>query len=311
MRRSPRLCAVELHGGLGNQLFQVAAALEIVEGDLDRVRVLASPSSDLRLLESIVGRSLMRASPTTVHSAWPAPKALLKRVDKALKEARRQSHQAAVRLRLIEQRRKPLLPSERNEAASGVVRRSGSQAFARGYFQDVVWAPKHSMTLARVVMETVASRVPRASSPRTVVHVRGGDYRGLGWMLGDGYYHEVLVSGFLNPGECVGVVGDDAAAVSRVRELLEGSGIETRELPAINDPVEAALRDFSAIANATRVVMSNSTFCWWATRAGDAARSERHVAYPSGWIDGDASTRHSKALCVPGWKSFPSPLSNS
>lgn len=306
MSKTPRICTVALSGGMGNQLFQLAAALEIVRGHFDRVRILASPSPGLQLLETLIGRGLIRASPTAgffVGSARP------RWMSKALKQARRQTRGAAARLRLLNRSDGPLVPSERYGSASGVVRRFGSRAFASGYFQDVEWAPTQSMALATILMDSVASRSSRSSAPRTVVNVRGGDYRRLGWVLGDSYYRGLLVSEFLTRDECVTVVGDDADAISRVRKLLEESGVETRKLPAVADPVAKALQDFSAIAHATKVIMSNSTFCWWATRAGDSARSGRRVAYPSGWIDGDASTRLSRALCVPGWEPFPSPLS--
>ena len=71
--------------------------------------------------------------------------------------------------------------------------------------------------------------------------------------------------------------GYDAHASSNVKPSLG----ETSK------PVNPAMRDFWIIANAKNLLMSNSTFCWWAAVFGDSLlpeRQTRFVAYPVGWI---------------------------
>jgi hypothetical protein len=304
MSGSPRCVTVSISGGVGNQLFQLAAALDIARGDLSRIRVVVAPGADLGLLRRLVGVRLTEASPARMLLGGFVPSTAPRWVKKRLKTIRWRIRSTGSRLGLTTAPVRSPFVSERSGSAGGSVRRFGPWAFAEGYFQDVKWAEAHSQDLVKLIRRNILD--DHVEGPPVVVHVRGGDYRNLGWLLKNHYYLRVLDSGFLRRDELVCVLGDDPVEVARVRQLLERAGAQIQELPDVIDPTEAALRDFSTIVLAERVVMSNSTFCWWATSVGDAVRPGRPVAYPSGWIDGSAETRLSRALKRPEWESFPS-----
>ena len=304
MSRPPRSVTVSISGGVGNQLFQLAAALEVAGGDLSRIRVAPAPGTDLRLLTHLVGRELTKVSPGRLLLGGFVPPTAPRWVRKRLKATRWWIRSTGSRFGLTAAPTRSSFVSERYGSAGGSVRRIGPWAVAHGYFQDVRWAQNQSHKLLELISRSVLD--DQVDVAGVVVHVRGSDYRDLGWLLKDHYYQSVLDSGQMPSADPVCVIGDDSAEIARVRRLIKRTGRTIRQLPDIVDPIEAAIRDFSVIAMARRVVMSNSTFCWWATSVGDAIRPERQVAYPSGWIDGNANTRLSRALKRPSWKAYPS-----
>ena len=72
-----------------------------------------------------------------------------------------------------------------------------------------------------------------------------------------------------------------------VAQYREG-GHKVANLPQFSG--NAAVNDFWVLAGAANVVMANSTFCWWATRVGDALRAAldgpRTVVCPRSWLAG-------------------------
>jgi hypothetical protein len=108
------------------------------------------------------------------------------------------------------------------------------------------------------------------------------------------------------------VTSDDRLAATALSEVLRSKGYDACTAADVDvhpheeaDPVDTVLRDFCLIANARNVVMSNSTFCWWAAALGDALNrpGERIVAYPKGWID--FPDEASDGMVRPGWTVVP------
>jgi hypothetical protein len=141
------------------------------------------------------------------------------------------------------------------------------------------------------------------------VHLRRGDYVTLGRELSFGYYVRSLqVLG--ESVKSVVVTSDDELAARTFCEYLKAKGYSactpseaeaSREAssPRDSDPV---LYDFCLMANAKNIIMSNSTYCWWATVLGDHLsenREERKVVYPRGWFRYHDDT--SDKLLQPNW----------
>lgn len=140
-----------------------------------------------------------------------------------------------------------------------------------------------------------------------VVSIRGGDYAPLGRMLDDDYLEGAIDAGILSGQEMVLIVGADGRANEHARQLLARHGISSSPAPTTSNALEALVMDFWAIATARSVVMSNSTFCWWAARVGETVTPEQTVTYPAGWVTGDPDHLLSRTLLLPGWR----PLASS
>lgn len=84
------------------------------------------------------------------------------------------------------------------------------------------------------------------------------------------------------------VIGDDPIHSRRYEELLTDRGYEVLPTPRLAE--NSAVNDFWLIAGAAHVIVSNSTFCWWATTVGDKRHvlsdRSRRVLAPAGWILG-------------------------
>ena len=95
------------------------------------------------------------------------------------------------------------------------------------------------------------------------------------------------------------VVGDDPEQERVYAARLIADGNEVLDAPRLSD--KPAINDFWLIARANNVVMSNSTFCWWATRVGDrfhsSAGHHRTVFAPAGWIGGAG-----RVILEPTWR---------
>ena len=189
----------------------------------------------------------------------------------------------------------------------GRITRFGTAHYMYGMFQDPRWSPRGAAALvARIVESRPAGPLRKLpTSDYAAVSIRAGDYAELGWMLDDAYLVRALESGALKDADIVLVVGEDEGANERARRLLAGHGVRSSSLPPTTDPLLALMLDFWAIAMARSVVMSNSTFCWWATRVGQAVVPHQSVIYPDGWITGDPRSALSRALLLPEWEAIP------
>lgn len=292
---------VRLTGGPGNQLFQLVAALDAVDGEWGRIRVAASRQKDFRLIEGLLGTTFRRVSRAWMFLGGYFPQHRLRRLRKLAKVFRKRIRTAPFRQRRTSRGQAP--PARTLNPTQGSIRRIGPWAFASGYFQDAGWAPAHAQTLADRIMERGHDRIRTYGTELPAVNVRGGDYERNGWVLRDAFYEGVIRSGFLDGYDAVSIVGVAPSDVERVARIFEASGFRVERPTEIPDPLEAALRDFFVMVSAPRIVMSNSTFCWWATRTSPAGR---RVAYPSGWIDHDPETPLSRALSMPSWESYTS-----
>lgn len=156
--------------------------------------------------------------------------------------------------------------------------------------------PDHWRGGIGTVLDAIVRRRPesseshRASAP-AVVHVRRGDYVALGWQLDADYYRRSvarLVEGGFDGSRGLLIVGDDRIAAVGLASILrrDGWSIATDSPHPGHQRSTSIIDDFWSIAEAPAVVMSNSTFCWWATAAGDHLHETRPVVYPIGWTGG-------------------------
>lgn len=127
-----------------------------------------------------------------------------------------------------------------------------------GWFQWSHYFRPHRSRIRRWLEFDAAIRPPEPA-PATVVHVRRTDYVGNGWALPFSFYEEALTR-LGDPGQ-VWILTDDPADPF-FRQFARWQPRFSRG---------TALEDLRFMAGARRIVMSQSTYSWWATFLGDPA----------------------------------------
>jgi hypothetical protein len=302
--RTPHI-VVDLKEQLGNQLFQYAAAKQL---ELDGAKVVFSdrtkreagaPMGGLKRLEELTGTTLPLASTWQELATGYLPRTVFTStfVDFVLS-----SPIVLPSIRRIQPTRdydpKPLIMPKR------------SLYRLQGYFQHRTWFDR---SLASVLASLeLATRDWRTQLPSFdfSVHLRRGDYVSHGWELSLDYYVRALES--LPPHiNSVVVTSDDQLAALTFSHYLKSKGYDSfvaREVDSSSQSsvprhVDPVLYDFCLMTNANNVIMSNSSFCWWATALGDSLHqgsNERAVAYPRGWVRHLDDDRD--GLVQPTWK---------
>jgi hypothetical protein len=236
---------LRLAGGLGNQLFQLAAALVCarqwgwpvvpVTGGLG---TYARPheATSLRLVRS---KRLLAAQPPSKSLSWLAAHTRVGRWMPWLG---------------VNDRTFP--------AICHGPRRGRPLALMDGYFQRG-WT--QDLLTQALAMMTVQTAVPVPRLPYDcIVHVRGTDFLGLqshGFLQPDYYANAVALAKGAGLRR-FGVVTDDPSHGARLAAHIGEAhpDVMLSVLPAASDP----LHDFHVIRSAPARIMGNSTFAWWA-----------------------------------------------
>lgn len=283
---------VRLLGGAGNELFQYAAALSI--SDVANVRTIANASDHLLSAEVLL--------PGFIRAGSDLELELLGLRDPAM------TSETRLRKRVVMRAVKPMqrfvarrTVNQHGELAAAFAPPSAGLRRPRmldGYFQHPGWFTPGD----QVVIDALLDNAPAgwAELARTVhynaVCFRRGDYEPLGWMLPTEYYDMSMPH--LSKAVPLVVIGDDTSFNESMVAHHRHRGYLATSLPQLSD--NAAVNDFWTLAGAANVVMANSTFCWWATRVGDASRAATHqprtVVCPRSWLSGA-----SHEMIQPGW----------
>jgi len=284
---------VRLTGRAGNQLFQYAAALSVA-GD----RAVRLVRADGAGQQHHLGLDLLIASPLPMAS-----KLERRLFDVVVPDPTLADTGATTRIQQVV--RRILAPSV--VRTHGHLSRSFSPrpqatnvpiGFMDGAFQHSTWfKPGDDIVVAALLASAPARWQERITDqPYAAISLRFKDYVDLGWLLGDGYYDRAVAH--LDLSLPVVVVSDDKEQAARWRSRLRQAGRTVIELPPV--ATTPAVEDFWLLAGAQQVVISNSTFAWWAARVGDAANRPpspaRTVVAPKDWILG-----FGRACLEPAW----------
>lgn len=268
---------VRLLGRLGNQLFQVAAALKLqnLEGP---VRVYARPeqSSDL---EQLLGDAVKARSPYRLLRFGVVPyfrRPRLRRLVLLLTWIPRRLS----RSRILYQRPEDSFTSKGSSAQSWK-----RPPVLVGYFQNRTW---YELADERVVDEIIgrwSDRITRRPG-EVAVHLRLGDYLDLGHAPQVDFYNS-SIDRILAGAEIGGVVfvGQEEATVKDhgFADLLHALCQRGISVEYSNG---SALEDLMLLAGCQHAVIGNSTFAWWGARIGDGLWSDkpRFVMCPRPWF---------------------------
>jgi hypothetical protein len=288
-----RVVVVVLKGGLGNQLFQYAAGTTAAQ-QLNAVLTVDGTGAGAALLDNALGIEVVQATPETLRRlAIGAPGHSTTRV---MQRIHRRTLHATGKVRYERQNHRDAhAPMPELEPRGNIV-----GLHLDGYFQHPTW---FSASLTGIAAR-LGNRLKKVASHElgrgaTVISFRRGDYVPLGWDLPLGYYERALQMVPPTDGP-VWVVGDDQMVIELIRDWLDGRGWTTSAPPDLGaDPL---VRDMALLGAAERVVMSNSTYCWWGVNAGDpdSTRSERTIITPASWLPLSGSA----TLVRPHWNAI-------
>ncbi len=154
-----------------------------------------------------------------------------------------------------------------------------------GYFQHPDYFSKTKETIIDMFLKNHDLSNDSVKN-QIVVHLRRADYINHGWELSLNYYDKIisLLSKDSNFNKTkIKILSDDPFAKFAIQNIALEYGFMINSEKKENDE----LSDFIEIVCSSTIVMSNSSFCWWATVIGDKLfQKERTVFYPSGWIKG-------------------------
>lgn len=290
MSRAP-LVVVVLDGGVGNQLFQYAAGLSIARELGATLAVRGLGSNGIRL-DEFLGGGVQLATPEMIQQlALAAPLPL---VSRALQHARRRWSTSRGQIQYVRQGHQEAYAPK----PPGIVTEATTTVLLDGYFQHPSWFSSSLSDIAHELKRRLdEGSVAESGRGATVISFRRGDYVRLDWALPMSYYDAALRS--LEPLDGpVWVIGDDSVLIGLVGDWLRRFGMEVSPLPDLGVP--PLWRDLILLSTAQRVVMSNSTYCWWGVTAGDASSTgrERTIVAPAYWLP----MKGSEALIRPTWR---------
>lgn len=265
---------LSLFGGIGNLLFQYAAAREVAaQGGGDVVLVQYATGTIDRLQHyigpvefDVVDRVTCRALGAFV--ADPAS-----RVGRLANVIGRTAVDGLVRTDVGSHAAMP---------ARGV---SGSR-FLHGYFQHPTWFGRHVDDVLLRLARHRPALVPGRLEHVVGVHLRRGDFVRAGWALPLGYYLSALRAARASGHSGVFVASDDSMARSLLEERLAGEGWDVVRGEEFGPA--SAFGDFHLLGSTGALVLSNSSFSWWAARLNEhRAGADVGPRYaPDRWVDG-------------------------
>lgn len=270
---SDRVVVVRLQGGVGNQLFEYAAGRFIAERDQARLFVERPREAGINLFDLLPATECVEV-PVEVLRRFRASGANDSKVQRLLSAVMREMPWQQAKYGIV------------REGFGGDLRvpsdvRSRNTLLI-GWFIHVDWFGSTVGSVSKMVLERLMSHPAYSlAQDATVVSFRRGDFVRWGLALGSDYYENAVAALKDRHGPCF-VVGDDDMFCDFACDWLRQRGLSAQRRPDL--PGSTGLTDLALIAGARQVIMSNSTFCWWARTAGDAAGPEgRTIIGPEPW----------------------------
>lgn len=289
---APNAATVLLRGGLGNQLFQLAAGY----------RVLGVGTGTLQLLsygnEWGPGhpdvRSLLGIDVQYPHRMY---RSMLPGV--AVRESWKDSISISMALALVSgwvtdtrfvSQSDPYAPFALQPARAYVL---------DGFFQHRDWW----MPTWQRVAEQIREREPRAATDLrgegvAAVKLRRSDYLGRGIVLVEDYYRDAIEMLGLRD-QPVTVICEDPIEIDAFSRLLSDYGCVVRKASVFTG--NPNIDDFWNLTAATTHVLANSSYSWWAAAVSQIASPSTRVAYPSPWLPNAWSNRQLPDMGIEGW----------
>lgn len=272
--RSGQPLIVLRRGGLGNQLFQHAAV--IAASRVTGGSVFYTPSDEMLRakdpqLEDLVGALPRATTAQLARFLWPPA------------WTPRPAVMWARRLRWRFGIGRPVW-----RLMDGVMEQVERPVWGDGLLYDSLFQTPACFEhgLAHVVGQVLERRPAWAVRRDDVIAVNfrtAADFRSRGWVLPWTYYEAALDRIDPDRRRTLWPIGDEQARVDEAADRLRAAGWPVKAPDG--GAARPGLNDFWNLARAGSLVMSSSTFTWWAAVVGDAIAegATREVACPSPW----------------------------
>jgi hypothetical protein len=134
-----------------------------------------------------------------------------------------------------------------------------------GYFQNYKW---YKETIIEVLDEIILNNKEKIfnqypENDLTIVF-RKSDYTKLGWELNLDYYLKSIELINKNKSKKITIASEDDNFSKIFYKFLQFNGYETAEKFSDTTGNPSLIKDFCAIIKSKSLIMSNSSFCWWA-----------------------------------------------
>jgi hypothetical protein len=286
---------VELTGGLANQLFQWAVASQLAqefgrEYFIDS-RIVCRPDARGEQLTQLGIEEMRLTSPGAREARfWAAAYRILPRVPLGLLK------RAALTAYRLDGSRLVRSTAEAREALS-----AGKRIRMRGLFQDCDYLfSRRSQIISSLGSTAIgekasSSEIPGA--PYAAVHIRRGDYvanpkyQRIFGVCSESYYQSAIAR--IDPAMPVVLVSDDREWSLGFQQRHDPEGRRLSVADGTNH-----FHDFSVLRHASSLVLSNSTFSWWAAFLSSASS----VVCPDPWF---SDGRHDQGLARSDWVKIP------
>lgn len=267
------IVCVSVSGGLGNQLFQLAAAYAYAKKENAKLQIIHTTTNGDRplywetLLKSMKSYLVSSASATLQH--W--------------------HESCATQYKEIG----PLIPT-------GIFLHGYMQS-SKYFYNDAIKKEIRSMFTSTITKEIGFSYRHLLSNKQhvVVIHARRTDYLKNQDMINfhgplPGSYYKNAVAKMLElvPNPIFLLCGDDNRFWQEIKEDIA----EVYKRPNVLLEGETDITTFSLLQNFSNVIMSNSTFIWWTTWLADA----KNVIAPSKWF-GPTGLKHYEDIYEAHW----------
>lgn len=266
VRTRPDVCV--LRGGTGNQLFQIAYASTQTIIYNRKVKFRWFDDNDVNRVFELLGSPLAR----TNHIEDFFDGEMRSTVPKIIRGISKLFSIFRFRSKTI------------TDANSLTILKSQSRYIYSGFFQTLTLPDIGLLEVRNRVYNHLVSVHKLSPQLSGVLHVRKGDYGPIGWELDSSFYRACLKQ-LQSEARFLVIAETRHVAYELIKELRESISIPDE----FDFHIESSLLDdFLNIVTAQTVVMSNSTFAWWATYVGDQFFEElginRNVFAPSPWL---------------------------
>ena len=176
----------------------------------------------------------------------------------------------------------------------------------QGYFQDPKW---YKSVLKGVIFEifskNLIKELKKINLHDVVISFRRKDYIQLGMCLSESYYINSIKKLKIKKKEKIKIVSDDESFALKFEKLLKKKGYKFYGNKRYVK--NKSFNDFLVLIKSKKLIMSNSSFCWWASVCRSKLKLEsKNVICPKQWFPGNRNLIRHLKMVHPGnpfkWK---------
>ncbi len=175
-----------------------------------------------------------------------------------------------------------------------------------GYFQNPKWYnPFFKKVIDEIFTKKFSKELKKIPLYDVVISFRRGDYLNLGMCLHETYYLNSMKKLKISKKEKIKVVSDDNIYALYFNKFLIQNGFSVySDKKYFNDK---SFNDFLTLIKSKKLIMSNSSFCWWAALIRTKLKlSPTNVICPKNWYPGNKNIINNLMFTHPGnplkWK---------